>query len=409
MLQQHATLAAPAPRRPIPPGVAAFYYLWYGTPEVDGRWLHWDHEVLPHWRENVRAQYPEAHFVPPLDIHAPFYPARGPYSSRNATVVREHMSEMVDAGISVVVVSWWGRPDFPGTHDTQGVQTDALVAQVLDEAAAAGLGVAFHLEPYHGRSHLTVRDDVVYLIDKYGSHPGLLRSVGDQAPGLPVFYVYDSYHTQPAQWAQVLGDSGDLSVRGTDYDGVFIGLWLQRHHGQELADGGFDGAYSYFASDGFSWGSTTGNWRRMAEFAWRQGMLFVPSVGPGYDDRRIRPWNAHNFKAREGGRYYRRMFEAALQSGSGGLVSITSWNEFGEGTNIEAAVPRTVPEGAGIADDLRKPLKLSRTYSDYLPGPPTLYLDITREMSAKHHRRVAQRRDDAAAAASRARRSAGEL
>ena len=33
---------------------AAFYYLWYGTPETDGAWRHWDHAVLPHWDARVR-------------------------------------------------------------------------------------------------------------------------------------------------------------------------------------------------------------------------------------------------------------------------------------------------------------------------------------------------------------------
>ena len=31
-----------------------------------------------------------------------------------------------------------------------------------------------------------------------------------------------------------------------------------------------------------------------------KGLIFVPSVGPGYNDVRIRPWNAHNTKARRG-------------------------------------------------------------------------------------------------------------
>jgi hypothetical protein len=30
-------------------------------------------------------------------------------------------------------------------------------------------------------------------------------------------------------------------VRGTPLDGVFLGLWLESHHGQEILDGGFDG------------------------------------------------------------------------------------------------------------------------------------------------------------------------
>ncbi|CAE8620645.1 unnamed protein product, partial [Polarella glacialis] len=34
------------------PAVHAAFYLWYGNPEVDGRWIHWNHKVLPHWEPN---------------------------------------------------------------------------------------------------------------------------------------------------------------------------------------------------------------------------------------------------------------------------------------------------------------------------------------------------------------------
>ena len=34
-------------------------------------------------------------------------------------------------GIDVAVVSWWGRPDHPGTTDTQGVCTDDKIDAVL--------------------------------------------------------------------------------------------------------------------------------------------------------------------------------------------------------------------------------------------------------------------------------------
>ena len=37
--------------------VHAFFYLWYGTPEVDGHYMHWDHEVLPHWEERINERF----------------------------------------------------------------------------------------------------------------------------------------------------------------------------------------------------------------------------------------------------------------------------------------------------------------------------------------------------------------
>ncbi len=47
------------------------------------------------------------------------------------------------------------------------------------------------------------------------------------------------------------------------------------------ARGGFDGFYTYFASDGFVFGSSRANWPYMVDFANKNGMLSSLSVGPG--------------------------------------------------------------------------------------------------------------------------------
>jgi glycoprotein endo-alpha-1,2-mannosidase len=59
---------------------------------------------------------------------------------------------------------------------------------------------------------------------------------------------YDSYHISNVEWAQLLAPQGRMSVRGTPYDGVFIALWLSAYDGRDIVHGGFDGAYTYFAS-----------------------------------------------------------------------------------------------------------------------------------------------------------------
>lgn len=196
--------------------------------------------------------------------------------------------------------------------------------------------------------------------------------------------MYDSYHIPAADWADLLTPGGAATVRGTPLDGVFIGLWLERHHGQDLVAGGFDGAYTYFASAGFSHGSTLSAWPDMAAFARRHGLLFVPSVGPGYNDEKIRPWNAHNTRGREGTRYFDRMWEAAFASGFDAL-SITSWNEWGEGTQVEPARSGWRCEGRweGSATHLAvQPY----AYEEYEGGPHT-FLDRIRHWRARMRRR----------------------
>ena len=66
-----------------------FYYAWYGTPKIDGEWIHWNHAVLPHWTPGVNANFPTvgSKFQPPEKIGSNFYPSLGPYRSS----VREHV------------------------------------------------------------------------------------------------------------------------------------------------------------------------------------------------------------------------------------------------------------------------------------------------------------------------------
>ena len=361
-----------------------FFYSWYGSAEHDSRWSHWDHSILPHWTPSIAAQFPgsDTRFIPPHDIHAPFFPAAGPYSSKNSTLLRAQLASLKACGVSAIVVSWWGRPGV-SSGDSQGVLTGGAAALALDAAAAVGgIRVALHLEPYAGRTAESLAGDLAHIAAEFGSHPALHRD----ATGRPVYFVYDSYHLPPHEWRRLFTAGGDLSVRGTAADGTFLGLWLEAGHGKDLAEGGFEGGYTYFAADGFSYGSTTRNWGAMAAEAAALGLSFVPSVGPGYDDSKIRPWNSHNRRDREGGGYYKRMWKAALDATPApSLVTVTSFNEWGEGTQIEPAVPRAIdvdalaPVGEALPHATREALRLRLwdRYEDYGEGGPELYMELT--------------------------------
>lgn len=249
------------------------------------------------------------------------------------------------------MVSWY----HPNEHDANGISLDALFPLILNESHKRGLKVAFHMEPYEKRSIETLKRDLEYIVSTYESHPALYR-----VRHLPVFYVYDSYHLQPNQWAGMLAcESGPACIRGTKLDGVFFGLAVEAAHLDHLANGGFDGIYTYFAVDGFSWGSTMQNWVHISKFATDHGMLLSVSVGPGYDDVAVRPWNGANTRSRSAGVYYDTEWRAALAANPA-FVSITSFNEWHEGTQIEPAVP-------------------FQKYKDYLPKDPEYYLRKTSE------------------------------
>lgn len=212
--------------------------LRYGNQQSNERFQHWDHEVLPHWTETENRRYPTigTRFSPPDNLHSPFYPSRGPYSSTDPALLLDHFTEIREMGRRgnggqddvVVVLSWWGQASLLGTSDTQGIQTDDRIAAALAAASAANMTVAWHLEPYPGRSASSVAGDVDYIERRYGSSRAVCR-LGPR--GTMVFFVYDSYHVPAAEWATVL--RGPLQGAG-----LFIGLWLEAHHGHELSTAG---------------------------------------------------------------------------------------------------------------------------------------------------------------------------
>jgi len=331
---------------PVSTGAHAFYYSWYGNPETNGHWMHWNHAVM------ARTEDQEHTCVPPDDIGANFYPAMGLYSSLNPEDVREHMRQLRRAGVGVVSATWWGRDHY----------TDRTLEVLFDVAAEEGIKVNFHIEPFSGRNGRALHEALEYLLDKYGQHPALYRepTLGNR----PMAYIYDSYLTPAEDWATVLSPDAENTIRGTEYDTVVIGLWVQgmRTESRFMLTGHFDGVYTYFPIDGFTYGSSIIRWPRIAAWAQENDKLFIPSVGPGYEDRKIRPWNGRNFRARENGAYYDRSFEAALAVDPP-FISISTFNEWHEGTQIAPAVPKEVE---------------AATYLDYEDREPNWYLDRTR-------------------------------
>lgn len=76
----------------------------------------------------------------------------------------------------------------------------------------------------------------------------------------------------------------------------------------------------------------------------------------------MRPWNIANSRHRRHGKYYEVAWRSAL-SASADYVSITSFNEWHEGTQIEPATVRITE---------------SYTYMDYKPEGSDFYLNLTR-------------------------------
>ncbi|HSC92330.1 MAG TPA: hypothetical protein VLB86_11805 [Gaiellaceae bacterium] len=256
-----------------------FYYPWYGTPRLDGDFVH--------WQQNGAA--------PPQQIASSYYPARGLYSSADRLVLSAQMREIRAAGLDEVAVSWWGW----------GSPEDRRLELVVPAARAAGLAVAAHLEPYHGRTPESTLADITHLREL----------------GMTDFYVYGPQDAGVAEWAA----ANDRLPAGTR---IFAQTTLVGF----AAAARFDGVYTYdilmVGGDRFA---------RLCDQARRQRLLCAPSVGPGYDARRAVA--DPRVKPRRHGRTYDAMWGAALAAGAD-VVTVTSYNEWHEGTQIEPARAR---------------------------------------------------------------------
>jgi glycoprotein endo-alpha-1,2-mannosidase len=255
--------------------VAVFFYPWYGTPGRDGAWRHWD----------------QGGARPPSSIASAFYPARGPYSSRNRTVLAAQLREIRAAGVDEVVASWWGR----------GSPEDSRLPVIRSVALRNGLALALHVEPYTGRTPATVAADVAYA-----------RSLGVRD-----VYVYAVHDAAAEAWQAAL--AGAEGVR----------LFAQTTLVGFAARAGFDGVYTYDVR--VHGGDKLG---RLCEQARRVSLLCAPSVGPGFDARRAVGDPA--VKRRRRGQTYDAMWTAALRARAD-VVTVTSYNEWHEGTQIEPA------------------------------------------------------------------------
>ncbi len=325
--------------------VFAFYYNWYGNTQHNGKEIHWEHGVI----KNTTYAGPADDIKGRDNLATNFYPELKNYSSTDPALIAQHMKMMEKAKIDVVAVTWWGKNDFGSP----------ALPVLFDEAEKHHLKVCFHIEPYEGRNAESIRAGIAELIEKYGSHPAFYRMGGK-----PCFFIYDSYITPASEWARVFSPNGGITIRGTELDSKIIGLWVKDKEQDFFLQSGMDGFYTYFAATGFTYGSTPAHWKEMQEWADHNEKIFIPCVGPGYIDTRVRPWNTVTIRDRENGKYYDEMFKAAIETGTSN-IAITSFNEWHEGTQIEPAIP--FKSGAF-------------SYLDYAPLEPDYYLKRTAEI-----------------------------
>jgi hypothetical protein len=133
-------------------GTFAFYYPWYGTPEVSGYWRHWP----PDGTSKITD-----------------HPLLGFYDSNNETVIEQHIEWAKEAGIDCFIVSWWGIGSFE----------DNATSHVKNVCEQNGFKFTIYYENTSSVNQTV--NDIVYLLNNYANSNAWFR-----VDNRSVFYVY---------------------------------------------------------------------------------------------------------------------------------------------------------------------------------------------------------------------------
>lgn len=232
-----------------------------------------------------------------------------PYLSADRGTIERQVAEAQSAGIDGFELNWWG----PGNPTDSNLQT------LLAVAGAHGFQVTADFDlnsPFvHNPGDAT---NVLRYLTRYFADPAWFRINGKP---VVVFYGIRAYD---------LGTWGAIRAAvDPDHQAIWIG------EGDIFSYlNVFDGIHPY----SIAWSPDPAG--QLASYASRTraypGKLWMATVMPGYDDTRLGRPNGFAVD-RQGGAYYTRVWQGAIATHPD-IISITSWNEWLEGTQIEPSV-----------------------------------------------------------------------
>lgn len=303
-----AATAAPtatATSTPVPPSTAgpfflANYYAWYDHDTFTGRYT--------------------------SDI-----PLRS-YNSDDPAVMSRHIDQAKSVGIDAFVIAWLG----PGNR------TDQNFARLLEVAQSKGflVTVSFQMHMIPNQTQEEILTALRHIADNYAGHPAFLSYRGS-----PVL-VFSDMPRVPRAPGQTSQEAWQALREQVDPQGSW--KWIAEGLDPSYLRV-FDGLYVFkidhrdFPHDYVKlpwWGQRVRSW----EASLGQPKLWVATIQAGWDDTRaanqgqdLRIASPPFARDREGGAYYARTFDYAMQSQPDWII-LHSFNEWVEGSMIEPSI-----------------------------------------------------------------------
>jgi hypothetical protein len=228
------------------------------------------------------------------------------------------VKEAKGAGIDGFISAWTGV----------GTDTDANFARLLDIAAKQGFAATVYFETNSVVQRGAVADQLGALLAKYGNHPAFLRWGGKPV----VFFWSPQTIGNAAAWRSVRQqvDPGNGQLWSVDTtDASYLDVFDTIHF---FSAGKWAGNTDVGRVNA-QWRATVDNYNKShgTKRLWTAGVI------PGWDESRVQPpRNAPKVFARRDGALYDEAWKGATASNPE-WVTITSWNEWYEGTQIEPA------------------------------------------------------------------------
>lgn len=317
----------------------------------------------------------------------PYGPLLGEYKSAFSQVLSRHISLAKEAGLSFFIFDWWSERPNIGIRlrrNIPKIQWEnfrfAIQYETLDLKSKAASPV-----PYEDQNTIVLTRERTaamqmhweHIVKRFASHPSYL-TVGNK----PVIFVYATRHVLGEVSRRVT--QARLHVKAVTGKEVFLVadeaffnvLTTGRTKALMRSEGdpewsriiAFDAitAYNPYDSMRREHAGEAGAlhfiddvsriYARYRAIAATAGERFIPGVLPGYNDRGVRLGAGHFVIPRtfdDGTSFFVLMLRRAglsLMDRFVPMITVTSWNEWNEGTNIEPATvtePSTEDESEG--------------------------------------------------------------